>query len=205
MYNTMQLKRISEARLPTILGEFLLVGFEEIINGNNHIALIYGDITNGKSVLSRIHSECLTGDALFSLRCDCGFQLKAALKQIAQVGRGVILYHRQEGRNIGLLNKIRAYALQDQGLDTVEANLKLGFQPDERDFSICADMYKLLSINEVRLLTNNPKKLETIKNAGINVIERVPLIVGRNPQNNNYLNVKASKLGHILFDDYKNN
>lgn len=203
MYNTMQLKRIAEAKLPTPFGEFLLVGFEEIINGNNHIALIYGDITDGKPVLSRIHSECLTGDALFSLRCDCGFQLEAALKQIALEGRGVLLYHRQEGRNIGLLNKIRAYSLQDQGLDTVEANLKLGFKPDERDFTICADMYKLLAINEVKLLTNNPKKLEIMKEAGINVVERVPLIVGRNPKNSDYLNVKASKLGHILSDDDK--
>ncbi|QLK88006.1 GTP cyclohydrolase II [Arsenophonus endosymbiont of Aphis craccivora] len=199
----MQLKRIAEAKLPTPFGEFLLVGFEEIVNGNNHISLIYGDITNGKPVLSRIHSECLTGDALFSLRCDCGFQLEAALKQIAEEGSGVLLYHRQEGRNIGLLNKIRAYALQDQGLDTVEANLKLGFKPDERDFTVCADMYKLLAINEVRLLTNNPKKLEIMKEAGINVVERVPLIVGRNPKNSDYLNVKASKLGHILSDNAK--
>lgn len=197
----MQLKRIAEAKLPTPFGEFLLVGFEEIVNGNNHIALIYGNITGGKPVLSRIHSECLTGDALFSLRCDCGFQLEAALKQIAQEGCGVLLYHRQEGRNIGLLNKIRAYYLQDQGLDTVEANLKLGFKPDERDFTICADMYKLLAINEVRLLTNNPQKLEIMKEAGINVIKRVPLIVGRNPKNSDYLNVKASKLGHILSND----
>ncbi|MDR5611755.1 MAG: GTP cyclohydrolase II [Arsenophonus sp.] len=199
----MQLKRIAEAKLPTPFGEFLLVGFEEIVNGNNHIALIYGDITDVKPVLSRIHSECLTGDALFSLRCDCGFQLEAALKQIAEEGSGVLLYHRQEGRNIGLLNKIRAYALQDQGLDTVEANLKLGFKPDERDFTVCADMYKLLAINEVRLLTNNPKKLEIMKEAGINVVERVPLIVGRNPKNSDYLNVKASKLGHILSDNAK--
>ncbi|HGJ5872556.1 MULTISPECIES: GTP cyclohydrolase II [Arsenophonus] len=199
----MQLKRIAEAKLPTPFGEFLLVGFEEIVNGNNHIALIYGDITDEKPVLSRIHSECLTGDALFSLRCDCGFQLEAALKQIAQEGRGVLLYHRQEGRNIGLLNKIRAYSLQDKGLDTVEANLKLGFKADERDFTICADMYKLLAINEVRLLTNNPQKLEIMKEAGINVVERVPLIVGRNPKNSDYLNVKASKLGHILSDDTK--
>ncbi len=203
MYNTMQIKPIAEAKLPTPFGEFLLIGFEEIVNRNNHIALIYGDISDEKPVLSRIHSECLTGDALFSLRCDCGFQLETALKQIAHEARGVLLYHRQEGRNIGLLNKIRAYALQDQGLDTVEANLKLGFKPDERDFTICADMYKLLAINEVRLLTNNPKKLEIMKEAGINVVERVPLIVGRNPKNSDYLNIKASKLGHILSENIK--
>ncbi|MGP1945893.1 MAG: GTP cyclohydrolase II [Arsenophonus sp. ER-QC15-MAG3] len=199
----MQVKYIAEANLPTSFGEFILVGFKEIINGNNHIALIYGDISDRKPVLSRIHSECLTGDSLFSLRCDCGFQLEAALKQITEEGRGVLLYHRQEGRNIGLLNKIRAYSLQDQGFDTVEANLKLGFKPDERDFTICADMYKLLSINEVRLLTNNPKKLEIMKEAEINIVERVPLIVGRNPKNSNYLNVKATKLGHIIPDTSK--
>ncbi|WP_348666663.1 GTP cyclohydrolase II [Arsenophonus symbiont of Ornithomya chloropus] len=197
----MHIKRIAEAKLPTLFGDFLLVGFEEITNGNNHIALIYGNISSKKPVLSRIHSECLTGDALFSLRCDCGFQLKAAMKQIAKEGSGVLLYHRQEGRNIGLLNKIRAYFLQDQGLDTVEANLKLGFKPDERDFTVCAEMYKLLAINEIKLLTNNPKKLAIIKEAGINIVERVPLIVGRNPKNNNYLNVKAQKLGHILPDN----
>lgn len=201
MYNTMQLKRIAEAKLPTLFGDFLLIGFKEVVNGNNHIALVYGDITDKKPVLSRIHSECLTGDALFSLRCDCGFQLEVALKQIAQEGSGVLLYHRQEGRNIGLLNKIRAYDLQDQGLDTVEANLKLGFQADERDFTVCADMYKLLAISEVRLLTNNPKKLEIMKKAGINIVERVPLIVGRNPNNSDYLDVKVRKLGHIIPND----
>ncbi|NGE24212.1 GTP cyclohydrolase II, partial [Klebsiella pneumoniae] len=145
---------------------------------------------------SRVHSECLTGDALFSLRCDCGFQLEAALKQISEEGRGVLLYHRQEGRNIGLLNKIRAYALQDTGLDTVEANQKLGFAPDERDFTLCADMYKLLDVHAIRLLTNNPEKVEILTQAGINITERVPLIVGRNPANAHYLDTKAEKMGH---------
>ncbi|XWR69026.1 GTP cyclohydrolase-2 [Providencia manganoxydans] len=199
MNENMQLKRIAEAKLPTPFGEFLMVGFEEIATGRDHVALIFGDISGPEPVLSRIHSECLTGDALFSLRCDCGFQLEAALSQISKEGRGVLLYHRQEGRNIGLLNKIRAYALQDQGLDTVEANLKLGFKADERDFTLCSDMYKLLGINEVRLLTNNPKKIDIMREAGINVIERVPLIVGRNPSNAHYLDVKAEKMGHMLF------
>nr|BET44896.1 MAG: GTP cyclohydrolase II [Candidatus Aschnera chinzeii] len=202
---TMQIIRIAETKLPTIFGEFILVGFEEIANKNNHIALIYGNILEDKPILSRIHSECITGDTLFSLRCDCGFQLKAALKQIVKEGQGILLYHRQEGRNIGLLNKIRAYSLQDKGLDTVEANLQLGFKADERDFSVCADMYKILNIKKIKLLTNNPKKLHIMQQYGINIVERIPLIVGRNPKNNNYLNIKARKLGHLFSDDLKYN
>ncbi|KAA8718121.1 GTP cyclohydrolase II [Morganella psychrotolerans] len=194
----MQLKRVAQAKLPTPFGEFLMVGFEEIATGHDHVALVFGDISGDTPVLSRVHSECLTGDALFSLRCDCGFQLEAALKQISEEGRGVLLYHRQEGRNIGLLNKIRAYALQDTGLDTVEANQKLGFAADERDFTLCADMYKLLDISAIRLLTNNPEKVAILTQAGINITERVPLIVGRNPSNAHYLDTKAEKMGHLL-------
>ncbi|OSM90888.1 GTP cyclohydrolase II [Escherichia coli SHECO002] len=208
----MQLKRVAEAKLPTPWGDFLMVGFEELATGHDHVALVYGDISGHTPVLARVHSECLTGDALFSLRCDCGFQLEAALTQIAEEGRGILLYHRQEGRNIGLLNKIRAYALQDQGYDTVEANHQLGFAADERDFTLCAicsnslasffflcaDMFKLLGVNEVRLLTNNPKKVEILTEAGINIVERVPLIVGRNPNNEHYLDTKAEKMGHLL-------
>lgn len=194
----MRLKRVAEAKLPTPWGDFLVVGFEEIITGHNHLALVYGDMTSLTPVLARVHSECLTGDALFSLRCDCGFQLEAALTHIAEEGLGILLYHRQEGRNIGLLNKIRAYALQDKGADTVEANYQLGFAADERDFTLCADMFKLLGVKTVRLLTNNPKKVEILTEAGISISERVPLIVGRNPKNARYLDTKATKMGHLL-------
>jgi GTP cyclohydrolase II len=194
----MQLRRVAEANLPTPWGDFLMVGFEELATGHDHLALVFGNIDENEAVLARVHSECLTGDALFSLRCDCGFQLEAALQKIAEHGSGILLYHRQEGRNIGLLNKIRAYALQDKGADTVEANEMLGFKADQRDFTLCADMFKLLNVNQVRLLTNNPDKVDILTQAGINIVERVPLLVGRNPKNERYLNTKASKMGHIL-------
>ena len=194
----MQLRRVAQANLPTPWGDFTIVGFEEIKTGHDHVALVYGDIASHQPVLARIHSECLTGDALFSLRCDCGFQLEAALQKIAENGSGVLLYHRQEGRNIGLLNKIRAYALQDKGADTVEANEMLGFAPDQRDFTLCADMFELLGVHEVKLLTNNPEKVHVLTDAGINIVERIPGIVGKNPNNEHYLETKAKKMGHIL-------
>lgn len=162
--------------------------FLEVLEQVSHLAPL------DKPVL--IIGERGTGKEL--MRCDCGFQLEAALTHIAEEGRGILLYHRQEGRNIGLLNKIRAYALQDQGYDTVEANHQLGFAADERDFTLCADMFKLLGVDEVRLLTNNPKKVEILTEAGINIVERVPLIVGRNPNNEHYLDTKAAKMGHLL-------
>ncbi len=198
MKENMQLKRVAEARLPTLWGDFLMIGFEELKTGNDHVALVLGDIYGDTPILSRIHSECLTGDALFSLRCDCGFQLEAAMAHIAEEGRGVLLYHRQEGRNIGLLNKIRAYSLQDKGADTVEANHQLGFAADERNFTVCAEMYNLLNINKIRLLTNNPGKVDVLTQAGITVTERLPLIAGRNPSNERYMHTKASKMGHFL-------
>ncbi|CAL4042634.1 GTP cyclohydrolase-2 [Buchnera aphidicola (Phyllaphis fagi)] len=194
----MKIKRIKDAILPTPWGEFIIVGFEEKLKNKNHVALIYGNINKKDPILVRIHSECLTGDALFSLRCDCGSQLKTALMIIAKEGCGILIYHRQEGRNIGLLNKIRAYNLQDQGLDTVEANHKLGFSADERDFTICSDILKLMHIKKIRLLTNNPLKIKALQDSGINVIERINLISGRNSKNNNYLNTKINKMGHLI-------
>lgn len=194
----MRVKRITEAKLPTFWGDFVIIGFEENYTKHNHIALIYGNIKGSDPVLTRVHSECLTGDALFSARCDCGFQLNTALQYITKEGRGILIYHRQEGRNIGLLNKIKAYALQDKGADTVEANQCLGFNADERDFTLCADILKLLNVHTIRLLTNNPKKIEILHQSYIKIVERVPLIVGRNPKNTKYLDTKAFKLGHLF-------
>lgn len=193
-----KIELVAQANLPTEFGIFKIIGFEHPETHKEHVALVLGDVTNDEPVLARIHSECLTGDALHSLKCDCGFQLQAALKQISEAGRGVLIYHRAEGRGIGLINKIRAYALQDQGMDTIEANLALGFKEDERDFSVCAEMFELLGIKAIRLLTNNPEKINTMKQAGINVVERVPLNVGENRYNTGYLTVKAEKMGHMI-------
>lgn len=189
---------VAKSKLPTPWGIFTLVGFQETGTGKDHAALVMGDIADGEPVLGRIHSECLTGDALFSLRCDCGFQLQAAMEKIAKTGRGVLLYVRQEGRGIGLLNKIRAYHLQDQGADTVEANVALGFAADMRDYTICADMLKALEVKSLRLMTNNPRKLKAMESFGIPVAERVPLQEGRNPHNEFYLSTKANKLDHLF-------
>ena len=170
---------MASSKLPTPWGVFTLVGFQEVATGKDHAALVMGDITSPEPVLGRIHSECLTGDALFSLRCDCGFQLQAAMQRIAEEKRGVLLYVRQEGRGIGLLNKIHAYQLQDQGADTVDANVALGFAADQRDYTICADMLKLLGVHQLRLMTNNPRKLSAMEQMGIHVAERVPLQEGK--------------------------
>lgn len=193
----MSVTYIATAKLPTPFGVFAMHGFEDNETGKEHVALSMGDIANGEPVLMRVHSECLTGDALFSLRCDCGFQLEAALQAIAEAGHGVLLYLRQEGRGIGLINKIRAYHLQDQGADTVEANEQLGFAADLRKYSMCSPMLEHLGVQQVRLMTNNPRKVNALSEMGINVCERVPLHVGRNPFNDGYLNTKASKLGHM--------
>lgn len=195
----MSFRFIASSLLPTRYGEFTMHGFADE-NGKEHVALTMGNVADGQPVLGRVHSECLTGDAFASLRCDCGPQLDAALSAIAAEGRGVLFYLRQEGRGIGLINKIRAYQLQDQGLDTVEANEKLGFGADMREYSMLRAMIKHLGIKKMKLMTNNPRKLSALADAELENIERVPLKVGRNPHNRNYLSIKREKLGH-LFDN----
>lgn len=194
----MTVKFIESSKLPTPWGMFEMHGFLDERNEKEHIALTMGDLADRSPLLFRIHSECLTGDALFSLRCDCGAQLQAAMHKIATEGRGVIFYLRQEGRGIGLLNKIRAYNLQDKGADTVQANEALGFGADMRDYSILEPMFKHLGIERVKLLTNNPRKIKAIENAGVEVVERLAHETGRNPHNASYLETKKGKLGHLL-------
>lgn len=192
-----ELQRIAEARLPTPFAEFRMQVYAAA-DGKEHVVLALGDLTGDDAPLVRIHSECLTGDALFSLRCDCGFQLNAALESIAKAGRGAVLYLRQEGRGIGLGNKIRAYALQDQGSDTVEANHQLGFPADAREYDLAVELLHELGLQRIRLMTNNPRKFDALTRDGIVIVERVALESGRNPHNEAYLRAKADKLGHWL-------
>lgn len=194
----MRIKFIAEARLPSAWGEFTIHGFEDMVTGKEHVVLSMGDLSTDEPVLARVHSECLTGDALFSLRCDCGPQLQFAMQKIAEQGRGMILYLRQEGRGIGLLNKIKAYSLQDQGADTVEANVKLGFEPDGREYDICKPMLEHFGVKSLRLMTNNPRKVDALKALGIDVVERLPIETGQNTHNESYLAVKMNKLGHLF-------
>ncbi len=194
----MSIRYVETSRLPTQWAEFDVHGFEDVKGEKEHLVLTLGDVADGEPVLTRVHSECLTGDALFSLRCDCGEQLHAALKAIAEEGRGALFYLRQEGRGIGLLNKIKAYKLQDAGADTVEANEALGFGADLRDYSICKPMLDHLHIHKLRLMTNNPRKVTALEELGIEVAERLALETPHNPHNQKYLATKAGKLGHLM-------
>jgi len=190
--------RVAEAKLPTKYGEFTAIAYKSDIDPDEHLALVMGDISTEEPVLVRVHSECITGDVFSSLRCDCGEQLALAMQSIADEGRGVFLYMRQEGRGIGFHNKIRAYALQDKGLDTVEANLSLGFAPDLRDYGVGAQILAELGLHGIRLLTNNPKKVVGLEGYGLKVMETIPIVIHPNPYNRDYLETKRKKLGHIL-------
>lgn len=186
------------AELPSRFGDFHIVAFSNNQDGKEHVAIIKGEVFDAEDVPVRLHSECLTGDVIGSLRCDCRDQLEASLKKIGGMERGIVLYLRQEGRGIGLINKIRAYSLQDQGLDTVEANLALGFRDDERDYAIAAHMLHSLQVRSIRLMTNNPKKISQLEHYGVKVNERIPHILPSNEHNRFYLETKAAKSGHMM-------
>lgn len=192
------LRHLVTCRLPTAWGEFTMHALETSPDGLENVALTMGRIDDQEPVLTRVHSECLTGDTLFSLRCDCGPQLQAALRAIAAAGRGVLLYLRQEGRGIGLVNKIRAYSLQESGVDTVDANRQLGLPDDARDYTIAADLLTCLGVQRIRLITNSPNKVAALTRLGIEVVERVPLKVASNKHNVGYLQTKRRRMGHFL-------
>ena len=193
-----KLKFIETSKLPTDIGEFTVHAFTDENESKDHLAICMGDLLTDEPVLSRIHSQCITGESFFSMRCDCRFQLTESLKQIAQIGRGVIFYLQQEGRGIGLSNKIKAYSLQDKGLDTVEANHQLGFKDDERTYENIAGMVKYLAIKELDLMTNNPKKLVGLEGHGLNIVSRIPIKIKPNQKNKEYLETKKSKSSYFL-------
>ncbi len=188
----------TSVKLPTAYGDFTLHGFVNRINGDEHLALVKGEISDGQDILCRVHSECLTGDVFRSQRCDCGEQLEAALRLIAEKGRGIILYLRQEGRGIGLINKLRAYELQEQGMDTLDANLALGFGGDEREYYIGAQILQMLNVKSIDLLTNNPDKIYQLEEYGMRINQRVPLVIESNEHDDFYLKVKQERMGHLL-------
>jgi len=196
-------ERVAEAKLPSKYGDFVIMAYKSKVDPDEHLVLVKGDISGDEPVLVRVHSECLTGDVFGSMRCDCGEQIVLAMRKISEEGRGVFLYMRQEGRGIGLHNKLKAYALQDKGLDTVEANIALGFGPDLRDYGIGAQILADLGLHKIRMLTNNPKKVIGLESYGLRIVETVPLIIPPTPYNLNYLKAKQNKLGHLLgVEDY---
>lgn len=198
MHECQLMQRVVQANLPTRYGNFTIYGYVNRQNQEHHLALAIGDVADGRPVLVRVHSECLTGDALGSSKCDCGDQYDAAMRAIGAEGRGVLVYLRQEGRGIGLINKLKAYALQDEGLDTVEANLALGFPPDQRDYTVGAEILVDLGVQNLRLLTNNPQKISGLEKFGLSIIDRVPIETAHKQDFEQYMRIKKSKMGHLL-------